>query len=56
MPPTNSLTAAEAAATLGISLPTLYAYVSRGMLSSSPDAQGKHRLYRSEERRVGKEC
>ena len=35
----------EAAATLGISLPTLYAYVSRGMLSSSPDAQGKHRLY-----------
>ena len=45
MPPSHSLTAAEAAATLGISLPTLYAYVSRGMLSSSPDAQGKHRLY-----------
>src|SRR6201996_8245084 len=45
MPASNFLTAAEAAATLGISLPTLYAYVSRGMLSSSPDAQGKHRLY-----------
>jgi len=45
MPPSHSLTAAEAAAALGISLPTLYAYVSRGMLSSSPDAQGKHRLY-----------
>jgi citrate synthase len=45
MPPSLSLTAAEAAAALGISLPTLYAYVSRGMLSSSPDAQGKHRLY-----------
>jgi citrate synthase len=45
MPLSHSLTAAEAAAALGISLPTLYAYVSRGMLSSSPDAQGKHRLY-----------
>ncbi|WP_345811504.1 citrate synthase family protein [Paraburkholderia sp. PREW-6R] len=39
------LTAPEAAAALGISLSTLYAYVSRGMLSSSPDAQGRHRLY-----------
>jgi citrate synthase len=45
MPTSNSLTAAEAAATLGISVPTLYAYVSRGLLSSSPDAQGRHRLY-----------
>jgi citrate synthase len=45
MPPASFLSAAEAAATLGISLPTLYAYVSRGMLSSSPDAYGKHRLY-----------
>ncbi|HEY1997770.1 citrate synthase family protein [Paraburkholderia sp.] len=39
------LTAPEAAALLGISVPTLYAYVSRGMLHSSPDAHGKHRLY-----------
>jgi citrate synthase len=39
------MSATEAAAALGISLPTLYAYVSRGMLSSSADSQGKHRLY-----------
>jgi citrate synthase len=39
------LTATEAASLLGISVPTLYAYVSRGMLRSSPDAHGKHRLY-----------
>ncbi|WP_436971983.1 citrate/2-methylcitrate synthase [Paraburkholderia fungorum] len=39
------MNATEAAAALGISLPTLYAYVSRGMLSSSADSQGKHRLY-----------
>src|SRR6201996_6261047 len=39
------LTATEAAALLGVSVPTLYAYVSRGMLHSSPDAHGKHRLY-----------
>ncbi|SIT41823.1 Citrate synthase [Paraburkholderia ribeironis] len=45
MPTPIFLNATEAAATLGISLPTLYAYVSRGMLSSSPDAQGRHRLY-----------
>ncbi|MBN3847035.1 helix-turn-helix domain-containing protein, partial [Paraburkholderia sp. Ac-20342] len=45
MPAQTFLTAAEAAAMLGISLPTLYAYVSRGMLGSSPDAQGRHRLY-----------
>ena len=41
----TQLTATEAAAVLGISVPTLYAYVSRGMLHSSPDAHGKHRLY-----------
>ena len=40
------LTAAEAAATLGISVPTLYSYVSRGMLSSAPEPTGKRRLYR----------
>ncbi|MFM0735908.1 citrate synthase family protein [Paraburkholderia xenovorans] len=45
MPSENSLTASEAAAALGISVATLYAYVSRGMLSSSPDGQGKSRLY-----------
>ena len=32
------LTAREAAATLGVSLPTLYSYVSRGMLRSEPVA------------------
>lgn len=45
MPIATHLTAIEAAALLGISVPTLYAYVSRGMLVSSPDAHGKHRLY-----------
>ncbi|MBW8837948.1 MAG: MerR family DNA-binding transcriptional regulator, partial [Burkholderia sp.] len=44
-PSPDSLTATEAAAELGISVTTLYAYVSRGLLSSSPDAQGKHRRY-----------
>jgi citrate synthase len=39
------LTAPEAAHLLGISVPTLYAYVSRGMLRSTPDARGRHRLY-----------
>ena len=46
---------AVTAATLGISLPTLYAYVSRGMLSSSRDAHGKRRLYDAAEvRRLAK--
>jgi citrate synthase len=45
MPAATHLTATEAAALLGISVPTLYAYVSRGMLISSPDAHSKHRLY-----------
>jgi citrate synthase len=45
MPTANFMTASEAAAALGISLPTLYAYVSRGMLSSAADSHGKHRLY-----------
>ncbi|WP_206953755.1 citrate synthase [Trinickia acidisoli] len=43
------LTAAEAAATLGVSVPTLYSYVSRGMLRSAPDAIGKRRLYAADE-------
>ncbi|MFP3565494.1 citrate/2-methylcitrate synthase [Paraburkholderia sp. SIMBA_030] len=55
MPTSNSLTATEAAAALGISVPTLYAYVSRGMLRSVPDVQGKHRLYDATEvRRLAK--
>jgi citrate synthase len=37
------MTAAEAAAALGISRATLYAYVSRGMLSSAPAAEGAGR-------------
>jgi citrate synthase len=45
MPTSNLLSATEAAAALGISVPTLYAYVSRGMLSSSSDTQGKQRRY-----------
>jgi citrate synthase len=39
------LTAKEAAAALGISLPTLYAYVSRGLIRSEPEA-GKSRAKR----------
>ncbi|QCP48469.1 helix-turn-helix domain-containing protein [Trinickia violacea] len=45
----SHLTAAEAAAALGISVPTLYAYVSRGILRSSPDADSKRRLYDADE-------
>jgi citrate synthase len=43
------LTAAEAAAALGVSLPTLYSYVSRGMLRSAPETIGRRRLYAAEE-------
>lgn len=43
------LTAAEAASALGISVPTLYAYVSRGMLRSAPEANGKRRVYAADE-------
>jgi citrate synthase len=43
------LSADEAAQALGISLPTLYAYVSRGMLRSSPDGDSKRRLYDADE-------
>lgn len=43
------LTAAEAAATLGVSVPTLYSYVSRGMLRSAPHTAGKRRLYAADE-------
>jgi citrate synthase len=43
------LCADEAAQALGISLSTLYAYVSRGMLRSSPDGDSKRRLYDADE-------
>ena len=39
------LTAAEAAAALGVRLPTLYAYVSRGLLRSEPGTGGRTRGY-----------
>lgn len=45
MPRRNSLTAAEAAAALGVRLATLYAYVSRGLLRSEPAAAGRGRRY-----------
>ncbi len=43
------MTAAEAADTLGISRATLYAYVSRGLLSSAPAAEGRQNRYSSAE-------
>src|SRR5262245_37796076 len=42
----EDLGAAEAAALLGVKLPTLYAYVSRGLLQSLPGARGRARRYR----------
>ncbi|EIM73228.1 citrate synthase [Nitratireductor aquibiodomus RA22] len=39
------LSSAEAARELGVSLPTLYSYVSRGVLTSYPQAGRKSRLY-----------
>ena len=42
------LTAAQAARRLGVSLPTLYAYVSRGMIRSEPGA-GRERRYPAED-------
>lgn len=41
----SRLSAAEAARLLGVSLPTLYAYVSRGLLCSHPDGASKRRTY-----------
>jgi len=43
------LDAREAAALLGIKLPTLYAYVSRGLLQSRPGPAGRARAYRRAE-------
>jgi len=44
-PSPTTVTAAAAAAELGISLPTLYAYVSRGLLRSLPEAGTRRRHY-----------
>jgi len=43
--PTEELGAAEAARLLGVKLPTLYAYVSRGLLRSLPGRGGRARRY-----------
>lgn len=46
------MTAGEAAAELGVSLPTLYAYVSRGLIRSEARAGSRSRLYRAEDVRA----
>src|SRR5687768_16546540 len=43
--PSLELSAAEAARLLGVKLPTLYAYVSRGLLRSLPGRSGRARRY-----------
>jgi citrate synthase len=43
------LTAQEAAAELGISRATLYAYVSRGLIRSEPSEHARKRLYRADD-------
>ncbi len=49
----ETLSAAEAARLLGVKLPTLYAYVSRGLLQSAPGEGGRARRYpRSEVERL----
>lgn len=46
----QQLTATQAAKELGVSLPTLYAYVSRGLIRSEPSAKStRQRLYRRED-------
>ncbi len=50
------LTAGEAAAELGVSLPTLYSYVSRGMVrSEAAEGERRSRRYRAEDVRALKE-
>jgi citrate synthase len=44
-----TLTAAEAAAELGVSRATLYAYVSRGLIRSEPVPGSRNRLYRADD-------
>lgn len=46
------LTAKEAAAELNISLPTLYAYVSRNLIRSERTGKGRTRLYRADDVRA----
>ncbi len=46
------LTAKEAAAELNISLPTLYAYVSRNLIRSERTGKGRTRLYRADDVRT----
>src|SRR5687767_13718571 len=43
--PSTEMSAAEAARLLGVKLPTLYAYVSRGLLRSLPGPAGRARRY-----------
>lgn len=45
----NDLSATEAARLLGVSLPTLYSYVSRGLLSSSSSGAARRKRYAQEE-------
>jgi citrate synthase len=49
MPDTPFLTAQEAAAELGVTLPTLYAYVSRGLIRSEPTPNRRQRRYSAED-------
>lgn len=46
------LTAREAAGELSVSLPTLYAYVSRGLLRSEPVGESRARRYRADDVRA----
>ncbi|WP_006489668.1 MerR family DNA-binding transcriptional regulator, partial [Burkholderia cenocepacia] len=48
----TSLSAQEAAGMLGVSVSTLYAYVSRGLLRSLPDGATKRRRYDANEVRL----
>jgi citrate synthase len=48
-PATRMLESGEAARRLGVKLPTLYAYVSRGLLASHPAPEGRRSLFAAEE-------
>jgi citrate synthase len=45
----TSLSASDAARTLGVTTATLYAYVSRGLIRSEPGADGRRRRYRADD-------
>jgi citrate synthase len=49
VPDRDRIPAREAAALLGVKLPTLYAYVSRGLLASAPGGRGRARRYLRED-------